>query len=382
MASFLSRLNSRPDGYGGAREHRVRLPLEVLAAVRAARRRRLRRRHPLSRRRGRRRAAAISTTRSGSACASREAGVDYLSVSKGGRVRGRQAAEGRRGRLSLHRRVAATSACRRCYPTRAARSAATCRWPRRSAGRSTRPAGSTPVVTSGGITTFEQAESILARGEADCVAAARQTPRRSRLVQEDPPRPRWARASLRVHELLRGPRPASQAGHVQALGSPVRSGRPAVTLASDGKRRLSAPAWSPPGDAPDRLSGAPTPSEAGAPETFTDDLVVRPEPVRALKCGSRVGLLAELQVAPAHSGQKRLGSRCGEARPDEHRQGFSITARRSTGSTRSCRVRSSPLEAPGRQTPVSVERPLERRKRRLVIAALEQSRSEPVQAST
>src|SRR5213593_3489502 len=30
MASFLSRLNTRPDGYGGPREHRVRLPLEVL----------------------------------------------------------------------------------------------------------------------------------------------------------------------------------------------------------------------------------------------------------------------------------------------------------------------------------------------------------------
>src|SRR5439155_12421174 len=34
MASFLSRLNTRPDGYGGPREHRVRLPLEVLHAVR------------------------------------------------------------------------------------------------------------------------------------------------------------------------------------------------------------------------------------------------------------------------------------------------------------------------------------------------------------
>src|SRR5262249_60635597 len=34
MASFLSRLNDRGDGYGGDREHRVRLPLEGLAAVR------------------------------------------------------------------------------------------------------------------------------------------------------------------------------------------------------------------------------------------------------------------------------------------------------------------------------------------------------------
>jgi 2,4-dienoyl-CoA reductase-like NADH-dependent reductase (Old Yellow Enzyme family) len=36
MASFLSRTNDREDGYGGTREERVRLPLEVYAAVRAA----------------------------------------------------------------------------------------------------------------------------------------------------------------------------------------------------------------------------------------------------------------------------------------------------------------------------------------------------------
>lgn len=34
MASFLSRKNTREDGYGGRRENRVRLPLEVFAAVR------------------------------------------------------------------------------------------------------------------------------------------------------------------------------------------------------------------------------------------------------------------------------------------------------------------------------------------------------------
>ena len=34
MASFLSRTNTREDGFGGARENRVRLPLEVFSAVR------------------------------------------------------------------------------------------------------------------------------------------------------------------------------------------------------------------------------------------------------------------------------------------------------------------------------------------------------------
>src|SRR6185436_9688788 len=35
MASFLSALNTRSDGYGGPRDQRIRLPLEVYAAVRA-----------------------------------------------------------------------------------------------------------------------------------------------------------------------------------------------------------------------------------------------------------------------------------------------------------------------------------------------------------
>jgi len=34
MASFLSRTNTRDDGYGGSAEGRVRLPLEVFAEVR------------------------------------------------------------------------------------------------------------------------------------------------------------------------------------------------------------------------------------------------------------------------------------------------------------------------------------------------------------
>ena len=34
MAGFLSALNDRNDGYGGTRENRLRLPLEVFQAVR------------------------------------------------------------------------------------------------------------------------------------------------------------------------------------------------------------------------------------------------------------------------------------------------------------------------------------------------------------
>jgi len=84
MASFLSRLNTRDDGYGGPREHRVRLPLEVLRAVRE--------------RVGDGYVVGIrylgdDVVAGGSDVADAawfgvrlaEAGVDYLSVSKGGR---------------------------------------------------------------------------------------------------------------------------------------------------------------------------------------------------------------------------------------------------------------------------------------------------------
>jgi hypothetical protein len=95
MASFLSRANTRDDGYGGSREHRVRLPLEVIArcaravgatscvgcrflgdeVIEGGSRRRRRR---LVRRRARARGARLPV------------GLE------GRQVRGRQAAEGRR----------------------------------------------------------------------------------------------------------------------------------------------------------------------------------------------------------------------------------------------------------------------------------------------
>ena len=53
-----------------------------------------------------------STTRSGSASSFARAGLDFLSLSKGGKFEDAQAAEGRRGGLSVHRRSRATSACR------------------------------------------------------------------------------------------------------------------------------------------------------------------------------------------------------------------------------------------------------------------------------
>ena len=219
MASFLSALNTRDDGYGGPREHRVRLPLEVIAAVRAARRPRRVRRLPLPRRRGhrgrqprRRRGLVRRRVRP------RRARLPL--ALQGRQVRGRQAAQGRRGRLSVHRaerlRVHADHHLRRAR----ARSAATCRSPPRSA-RAVRAAGlrrrrSSPPAASA---SFEQAEEILARGEADIVAAARQTLADPDWFLKMRAGPRRRGPPLRVHELLRGARPAAQAGDVQAVGS-------------------------------------------------------------------------------------------------------------------------------------------------------------------
>jgi 2,4-dienoyl-CoA reductase-like NADH-dependent reductase (Old Yellow Enzyme family) len=102
----------------------------------------------------------------------------------------------------------------------------------------------TPVVTSGGIFSFEQAEGILTRGEADFVAAARQT-----LADPD-----WFRKIRLGHgDLVRRCEFTNYCEgldqhHKQVtckLWDRVDVDAPGVRRAADGKRRLSAPAWAP-----------------------------------------------------------------------------------------------------------------------------------------
>src|SRR5262249_56603786 len=102
------------------------------------------------------------------------AGVDYLSVSKGGRFE-----DARQPKIGEAVYPYTGPSGYECMPTvwsaaggpfgRNVPLAAAIRSALREAGHST------PVVTSGGIHAFEQAEGILRRGEADFVAAARQT---------------------------------------------------------------------------------------------------------------------------------------------------------------------------------------------------------------
>jgi 2,4-dienoyl-CoA reductase-like NADH-dependent reductase (Old Yellow Enzyme family) len=247
MASFLSRLNARPDGYGVARENRVRLPLEVLAAVRA--------------RVGDDYVVGIrylgdDVVAGGSdlddaiwfGVRFAEAGADYLSVSKGGRFE-----DAKQPKVGEAVYPYTGVSGYECMPTvlsdargpfaRNVPLAASIRRAIRAAGRST------PVVTSGGITTFEQAEQILERGEADCVAAARQT-----LADPD-----WFRKiRLGYGEQVRrceftnyceGLDQRHKQVTCKLWDRQLDPADPAVRLAADGKRRLSAPPWSPPGDA-------------------------------------------------------------------------------------------------------------------------------------
>jgi len=249
MASFLSRLNSRPDGYGGARESRVRLPLEVLAAVRAGV--------------GDDYVVGIrylgdDVVEGGSdlddaiwfGVRFAEAGADYLSVSKGGRFE--DAKQPKVGE-AVYPYTGASGY--ECMPTilsdargpfgRNVPLAGAIRRAIREAGRST------PVVTSGGITGFDQAEEILARGDADCVAAARQT-----LADPD-----WFRkirlgrgADVRRCEFTNYCEGLDQR-HKQVTcklwDRQFDAADASVALAADGKRRLSAPPWEPPDEVRD-----------------------------------------------------------------------------------------------------------------------------------
>ncbi len=172
MASFLSALNTRDDGYGGSRQNRVRLPLEVFRAVRA--------------RVGSDYVVGVrflgdDVVAGGSRIEDAtyfgvefaRAGCDYLSLSKGGRFE-----DAKQPKVGQAVYPYTGPSGYECMPTvhsdergpfgRNVPLAAAIK-------RAVNAAGcSTPVITSGGIGTYELAEGILRRGEADIIASARQ----------------------------------------------------------------------------------------------------------------------------------------------------------------------------------------------------------------
>jgi 2,4-dienoyl-CoA reductase-like NADH-dependent reductase (Old Yellow Enzyme family) len=171
MASFLSATNTRGDGYGGPRENRVRLPIEVYRAARE----RVGGDYTIGVRflgdevipAGNRIEDAIWF---GVEFAS--AGLDFLSISKGGKFDdAKQPKVGHAvypytGRSGFECMPPVTSDERGPFGRNIPLAAAI--------RRAVNDAGhTTPVVTSGGIGTFELAESTLQRGEADLIAMAR-----------------------------------------------------------------------------------------------------------------------------------------------------------------------------------------------------------------
>ncbi|MBK8097528.1 MAG: NADH:flavin oxidoreductase [Planctomycetes bacterium] len=173
MASFLSRTNIRTDGYGGDPQSRVRLPLEVFAAVRE----RVGRDFCVGARfLGDEAIAGGSTIDDATFYAVQfaRAGFDFLSISKGGKFD-----DSRQPNVGETAYPYTGPSGHECMPTvrsdergpfgRNVPLAAAIRRAVHAAGHST------PVITAGGICTFDQAEAVLAAGDADLVASARQS---------------------------------------------------------------------------------------------------------------------------------------------------------------------------------------------------------------
>ncbi|MDH5455534.1 MAG: NADH:flavin oxidoreductase [Gammaproteobacteria bacterium] len=173
MASFLSARNTREDGYGGPRENRVRLPLEVYATVRRAVGDdfavgcRYLADEIIERGSGVEDAAYFGTEFA-------RAGMDFLSLSRGGKFEDAKQPKvgaaaypytGRSGYECMPQYISDEIGPfgRNLPATRTVREAV------RDAGFETL------VVAAGGIHDFRQAEDILASGGADIVGSARQT---------------------------------------------------------------------------------------------------------------------------------------------------------------------------------------------------------------
>jgi 2,4-dienoyl-CoA reductase-like NADH-dependent reductase (Old Yellow Enzyme family) len=241
LASFLSARNSRRDGYGGPREQRVRLPLEVFQAVRDA----VSPRFVVGCR-----FLAEECIPGGSAvddaayfgCEFARAGMDYLSLSRGGKFE-----DARQPKVGWARYPYTGPSGYECMPT--VRSDARGPFGRNVAATSrvrqaVRSAGfSTPVIACGGISTFDQAEALLQGGHADIVAAARQS-----LADPD-----WFRKvrTGRGAEVRRCVFTNYCEGLDQVhkpvtckLWDHVGLGDPGVALTADHRRRLTAPRWS------------------------------------------------------------------------------------------------------------------------------------------
>jgi 2,4-dienoyl-CoA reductase-like NADH-dependent reductase (Old Yellow Enzyme family) len=246
MASFLSRLNDRADGYGGPRERRARLPLEVFRTVREA----VGGDYAVGCRFLSEDCVDGGNTVEDSAHFGVEfarAGMDFLSLSRGGKFDdARQPAvgwaaypyTGPSGYECMPQYVSDERGPfgRNVDPTAAIRAAV------RAAGCAI------PVIVTGGIHGFEQAERLLAEGSADVIGLARQS-----LADPD-----WFEKvrlgcgdEIRVCDYTNYCEALDQK-HQQVtcqLWDREARDESGVRKSKDGKRRLLPPPWTPPGAA-------------------------------------------------------------------------------------------------------------------------------------
>ena len=240
MAGFLSALNTRDDGYGGSRENRIRLPLEVFQAVRQM----VGRDYVVGAR-----FLADEVIAGGNRVEDAvyfgvefaRAGFDFLSLSKGGKFEDAQQPKvgqavypytGQSGYECMPTVLSDEAGpFGRSVPLVAA------------VKRAVNEAGfKTPIVATGGIGTFEQAEAILKKGHADIAGLARQA-----LADPD-----WF---VKV-KLGRGDevRRCTYTNYCEALDQAHRAvtcklwdrfelDEPGIATVDDGRRRLLAPDW-------------------------------------------------------------------------------------------------------------------------------------------
>jgi 2,4-dienoyl-CoA reductase-like NADH-dependent reductase (Old Yellow Enzyme family) len=242
LASFLSATNTRTDGYGGSRDERARLPLEVYAAVRTAVGddfvvgSRMLAEECIAGGSGVDDAAHFATRAAAS-------GMDFISLSRGGKFD--DARQPKVGEAAYPYTGRSGYECMPSYYSDARGPFGRNLEPTTHIRAAVRAAGhDTPIVVAGGIHNFEQAESILQAGGADIVGLARQA-----LADPD-----W----FRKVRLGRGDevRLCIYSNYCEALDQRHREvtcelwdreslDAPDVVRSSDGKRRLIAPDWEP-----------------------------------------------------------------------------------------------------------------------------------------
>lgn len=240
MASFLSPTNDRTDGYGGSREGRVRLPLEVLAAVQRA----VGRDFAV----GCRFLAEECIQDGGTmedaayyACCFARAGMHYLSLSRGGKFD--DAGQPKVGEAAYPYTGPSGYECMPSYYSDEKGPFGRNLAPSAFIRRAVREAGyDVPIVTAGGLHHFEQAEAVLETGQADIVGFARQ-------ALADPDWFRKVRCG-RGQEV----RVCMYTNYCEALDQRHREvtcelwdreglDEPGVLRSADGKRRLLPPEW-------------------------------------------------------------------------------------------------------------------------------------------